>query len=183
MNSINRLKILFALMLLVGTTFRCSAQTSNELKIVSPFDSLQITEVLANGNIKTGNLEIVITFKNDYSKLAGVYLSLGGFYDFGITDSKGRNYKIHTNVNAVNTNKGYSNIPFIQFGDHKFDWVTYVKQEISSGDDRKLSVRLSKIDKGTQQITNFHVRCILSLDYGHVGDKMYSVEHIKINWK
>ncbi|MGF6928579.1 hypothetical protein QFZ48_004079 [Chitinophaga sp. W2I13] len=165
------------------TVLKCSAQEISKPEIIAPFDSLRLSDVHASGNIKTGTVEIIMNFKNDYSQVARVYLALGGFEDFGITDSKGRKYKLHTDVNAVNTNKGYINIPFIQFGDKKFSWVAHVIQEIPYTEMRKLTIRINKLDKGTQLLTNFHIRCILSLDYGNVGDKMYSVENIRINWK
>lgn len=183
MKKIIQLSILFAIFLTAFTSFRCVAQTSNELKVIVPFDSLQVDHIAAVGNIKTGVVEITMDFKNNYSKIARVSLGLGGFHDFGITDSKGRNFKLHTDVNTVNTNKGYNNIPFIQFGDKKFNWIATVAQDVPSTESRKLTVRINKVENSTMEISDFHIRCILSVDYGNVGDKMYLVENIKINWK
>ena len=139
--------------------------------------------VMATGNLKPGTVEITMDFKNWYSNIAGVSLGLGGFPDFGITDSKDRKFKLHTDVNTVNTNKGYGNIPLVEFGDKKFTWVATVNQEIPPTEARKLTIRLNKLDKSIKEIRDFHIRCILSVDYGNVGDQIYSVERIQINWK
>ncbi|MFX1707258.1 hypothetical protein PV783_25035 [Chitinophaga sp. CC14] len=174
--------VLLTCIISITVGFPASAQSISELKITAPFDSLGLTAVTASGNVKTGTIEVSMIFKNNYSKMAGVSLSLGGFPDFGITDAKGRKYKLHTDGNAVNTNKGYQDIPFIQFGDKKFTWVATVAQQIPPTETRKLIVRINKLDRSTGAITDFHIRCILSLDYGHIGDKVYKIENLKVDW-
>ncbi|MET7000736.1 hypothetical protein [Chitinophaga defluvii] len=168
--------------LLVATVFTVTAQDAHEIKISSPYPSLPLSDVKASGNQKTGIVEITMSFKNNYSKSAGVSLAIGGFDDLGITDSKGIKYKVFTQKNAVNTNKGFQNISFVQFGDKKFNWVATVKQEMSAGESRTLTLRM-KSENGVKSIGNFHIRCILSLDYEHIGDKMYLIENIPVVWK
>lgn len=175
--------ILLAFILLAAATPRAAAQTVSKVKTTIPFESLGLAEVKATGNKKSGMVEISMHFKNAYSKMAGVSLALGGFSDFGITDFKGHKYKVHTEENAVNINKGYLNIPFIEFGDKKFNWVAKVKQEIPAGETRKLTVRIKSTEGGTLVISDLHIRCILSLDYEHIGDKIYKVENIPVEWK
>ncbi|NLU94836.1 hypothetical protein [Chitinophaga sp. Ak27] len=183
MKNILPIASVLAFILSISMTKPCAAQGSVELQIISPFKEITLTDVKATGNKKNGMVEVSMNFKNESSQSAGVSLSLGGFPDFGITDSKGHKYKLFTDVNAVNSNKGYQNIPFIQFGDKKFDWVALVKQEFPSGEMRKLSVRFKSTEAASPALTDFHIRCILSLDYANVGDKLYELKNLKVDWK
>lgn len=162
------------------------AQSTDSMQVITPFDSLTIDNIKANGNLKTSALEIRMTFHNDYAATAGVSLSLGGFADFGFTDEKGKEYKIYTDSHLIGTqdvNKGYLKIPFVQFGDKKFDWVTLIQQDISHGQKKVLIVRLNDFNKACKVIRDFHVRCILALDIEHVGEELYRIENIPVEWK
>jgi len=164
----------------------CSAQGKGEMKVIIPFDSLTVDSIKARGNLKTGTLEIRMTFHNNYAATAGVSLSLGGFTDFGITDEKGKKYKIYTDSHLIGTedvNKGYLKIPFVQFGDKKYDWVTMIQQDVSHGQEKVLIVRINHFNKDNKLIKEFHIRCILALNLEHVGEELYRIENIPIEWE
>ena len=162
------------------------AQDNADMKVTMPFDQLPVSNIKAAGNFKTGSVEISMDFENKYDKTANVSLSLGGFSDLGITTDKGKKYKIYTSENLIGTadiNKGYARVSAVQFGDKKFDWVTMVQQDLPQGEKRKLTVRIDKFDKAAKVITDFHIRCILSLNYFHTGDNLYRIENLPIEWK
>src|SRR5690625_1847558 len=106
---------------LLGIGIRISnAQRADSMRITAPFDSLIIDSIKATGNLKAQTVEITMLVHNNYAATAGVSLSLGGFGDFGFTDENGKKYKIYTNSHLIGTqdiNKGYLEIPFVQFGD------------------------------------------------------------------
>jgi hypothetical protein len=162
------------------------AQDSVKLKVKIPFAFLEVSNVQVTGSRATGKLELTMDFENKHEKLAEVSLSLGGFERMGITSDKGKKYKIYTSENLIGTkdiNKGFLQVSAVQFGDKKFDWVTIVQQTISTGEKRRLTVRIDKYDKTSKIIAEFHVRCILALNYVHTGDELYRVENIPIEWK
>jgi len=164
----------------------CFAQDKGEMKVTIPFDSLSVDSAKAIGNLKTGTLEIRMTFHNNYAATAGVSLSLGGFTDFGITDEKGIKYKIYTDSHLIGTedvNKGYLKIPFVQFGDRKYDWVTLIQQDLTHDQQKELVVRISHFNKDNKIIKEFHIRCILALNLEHIGEKLYKVENLPIKWQ
>lgn len=164
-----------------------SAQSEDSMRVTTPFDSLTIDHIKATGDIKTGMLEIEMIFHNDYIATADISLSLGGFADFGFTIESGKKYKVFTNSHLIGThdiNKGYLNIPFVQFGDKKFDWVTMIQQKnVSHGEERQLIIHVNHFDKNARMIKGFHVRCILFLNLSFVGDKSYKVENLPVEWK
>jgi hypothetical protein len=162
-----------------------SAQDTTEMKIVSPFDSLIISNVKAIGNIETGSMEISMIVRNDYYRMIDAHWSLGGFEDLGITDDQGKNYKIFTStklIGTANINNGFKSISGVQFGSKKMDWLTYVKDTVSAGDSKKLIIRIPKVDKTVKSIRELHIRCILSKGYMWAGDKSYQINNIKIDW-
>lgn len=162
-----------------------SAQDTTEMKIVSPFDSLIMSNVTAIGNIEAGSMEISMVVRNDYYKMIDAHWSLGGFEDLGITDDKGKKYKIFTStklIGTANINNGFKSISGVQFGSKKMDWLTYVKDTLSAGDSRKLIIRIPKVDKTVKLIKELHIRCILSKGYMWAGDKSYVIKNIKVDW-
>lgn len=164
----------------------CFAQNKAEMTVTFPFDSLTVDSIETTGSLKTGTLEIRMTFHNNYSATAGVSLSLGAFEDFGITDEKEKKYKIFTDSHLIGTqdvNKGYLKIPFFKFGDKKYDWVTVIKQNLSHDQHKELIVRISHFNKENKTIKEFHIRCILALNLEYVGAKLCKVENIPVEWK
>lgn len=167
----------------VSTSF---AQSRDSMRVIAPFDSLRVDNVKASGNIKTGTLEIRMTFHNNYAATAGVSLSLGGFADFGIIDEKGKKYKIYTDSHLIGTqdvNKGYLKIPFVQFGDKKYDWVTLIQQDFTHSQQKELIVRIGHFNKDNKTIKEFHIRCILALNLEYIGTELCKVENVPIEWK
>lgn len=177
--------ILFAMYVFVSIQLPSFAQDTTEMKIISPFDSLTITNVKAVGNIETGSMEISMDVRNDYHKQTDVHWSLGGFEDLGITDDKGMKYKIFTStqlIGTANINKGFQKITGVQFGSKKMDWLTYVKDTVGIEQAKKLIIRLAKVDNAVRFIKELQIRCILTLDYVWAGDKSYQLKNIKIDW-
>ena len=163
-----------------------AAQDSNSLVINCPYDSLSVGNVKAVGIVKTGELTISVDFQNKYSKKSKVHFALGGYSDLGIENDKGSKYKIHTSERLIGTkdiNKGYGKISSVFFGDKKMGSFTYVEQELPTSDTKTLTVKLSGFDKSSKKILDFHVRCILFLNYMHVGDKFVQLKNIPIEWK
>jgi hypothetical protein len=170
---------------IIAFSLAASAQDTTEMKIISPFDSLIISNVKAIGNIETGTIEISMDVRNDYYKMIEAYWSLGGFEDLGITDDKGKKYKIFTStklIGTANINNGFKGISGVQFGSKKMDWLTYVKDTLSAGDSKKLIIRVPKVDKTVKSIKELHIRCILSKGYMWAGDKSYQISNIKVDW-
>ena len=136
--------------------------------------------------MKTGTLEIRMTFQNNYTATADVSLSLGGFEEFGLTDEKGKKYKIYLNSHLIgteDTNKGYQKIPFVQFGDKKYDWVVVIQQVLSRGRQKPLIVRINHFNPDNKVIKEFHISCILALQLENVGQELYKVANLPIEWK
>jgi len=161
------------------------AQDSTNLKITNPYDSLLLSDVKAIGNTTTGTLQITMKFKNISGKHQTVHLGLGSFEDFGITSKQGKRYKVFTSENVIGTiqvNKGFRKISAVQFGNKKLDWVTSVIQELNPGDKRSFSVLIDKFDKTDSMIKDFHIRCILTVNFMHAGDDRYIIENIPIEW-
>jgi hypothetical protein len=177
----------FAILYTVFTVFQLKAyaQDSTDMKIISPFDSLTITNVKAIGNIETGSMEISMDVRNDYHKLTDVHWILGGFEDLGLTDDKGIKYKIFTStqmIGTANINKGFQRITGVQFGSKKMDWLTYVKDTVGTNQSKKLIIRLAKVNKAVSLIKELQMRCILTLGYIWAGDKFYQIKNVKVDW-
>lgn len=174
---------------LIGFTilgqFSSLAQDSTTFKVSSPFQSLPIKDVVAKGNTGTGTVEIEITFQNNNPKLADIYLSLGAFNDFGVTDNKGAKYKVYTNEGLIESspiNKGFKKIQSVQLGDKKMQTVTYLKDTIPNSKQVPFRITIAKVDNSIQYIKEIHVRCILSVNHVWAGDQSYQIRNIKILW-
>lgn len=186
MNAIfrNRREILFLSLLLLAK-IHAFGQDSLAPKVVSPFESLLITDIAAKGNSATGTIQLEMKFQNKYPKVAGVYLSLGTFNDFGITDDKGNKYKVFTNEGLIESspiNKGYKQVQAVQFGNKKMQIVTYLKDTLSNGESMAFKITIGKLDKSIEYIKEVHIRCILSLNLAWAGDQSYQIHNIKVNW-
>jgi hypothetical protein len=176
---------LFVLFIIGLSTSTCRAQNPSNITILNPYDSLTVNDIKAIGNSRSSALNITMIFKNISSKRQTVNLDLGGFDDFGITTMNNKRYKVFTSENVIDNNqpnKGYKNISKIQFGNKKLDWVTIVKQELNPGEERLFSIWLDKFENSDLAIKNIHIRCILSINSMHVGDKKIAIENIPINW-
>ncbi len=163
-----------------------TAQDENSLTVSSPYDSLSVSNVKAVGMAKTGEVTISVDIENKYAKQAKVHFSLGGYSDLGIEDDKGNKYKIHTSERLIGTqdiNKGYKKISSVFFGEKKMGSFTYVEQELGTGDTKTFTIKLAQFNKSSKKITDLHVRCILFLNYMHVGDKMIKINEVPIEWK
>ena len=178
---------IIALVTILGLTGLKTRGQDNQLSIDKPpFDSLTVSNIKATGNFQTGALELRIEFVSNYAQLAKVHFSLGGFEGLGIIDCAGRKYKINTNDDLVGTsgiNEGFKKIDKVVFGDKKFEYFTYVEQEISATKSKTLVVAINKFDKGCKEIKQFHIRTLLSLAYIPKGDGLYAINNIKIDWK
>jgi hypothetical protein len=161
------------------------AQDTSQLTVKIPFDSIVVTNVKAVGNVQTGSVEISLDVRNDYHELVDLHWSVGGFDGLGMTDDKGKFYKIYTNTKAIGAagiNKGYLQIKGVQFGSKKMDWLTYVKDTVNAGNTKKLKVTIPKMQKDVAVIKEFHARCILSVSQMWVGDEQFTIENMKIEW-
>lgn len=173
---------IFALM--VGRLYGFSQDSSN-YSVTSPFSTLPLTNAVATGNTSTGTVEIRMEFQNKSPKSADVYLSLGAFNDFGITDGKGNRYKIFTNEGLIESspiNQGYKNIGSVALGNSKLHRVTFLKDTIASSNSLPLKITIDKVDKSDVLIKEIHVRCIFSPNHVWAGDQTYQVKNIKILW-
>jgi hypothetical protein len=180
----NTREILF-LCLLILARFHASGQDSSAPKVISPFESLPLTDVVAKGNTATGTIEIEMKFQNKYPKVADVYLSLGPYNDFGITDDKGNKYKVFTNEGLIESspiNKGYKQVNAVQFGNKKMQMVTYLKDTLNNGQSLVFKFTIGKLDKSTTYIKEVHIRCILSLNHVWAGDQSYQIRNIMVDW-
>gem|GEM_PF-6838193 len=160
-------------------------QDSTNYTVSSPFPSLQLTNISATGNLSTGAVEIKMQFQNKSAKLADIYLSLGTFNDFGITDAKGAKYKVFTNEGLIESspiNQGFKRISSVSLGNSKLQKVTYLKDTLSGSSDIPFKVILDRVDKSTMLIKEMHVRCIFSPNHVWAGDQSYQIRNVKINW-
>lgn len=163
-----------------------TAQDDNHLIVSLPYDSLSASNIKAVGAAKTGELTVSVDIENRYAKQAKIHFSLGGYNDLGVEDDKGNKYKIHTRSTPMGReegNKGYGKISSVFFGDKKMGSFTYVEQEIGTGDTKTFTIKLAQFNKSSKKIVDLHVRCILFLNYMHVGDKLVQFKNIPIEWK
>ena len=165
--------------------FHASGQDSLAPKVISPFNSLILTDVQAIGDVATGNVEIAMNFQNNYPKIADVYLSLGTYVDFGLTDNKDNKYKVFTNEGLIEKspiNAGYKKVNGVQFGNKKLQIVTYLKDTLATGHSLPFKITVGKLDKSINNIKEVHIRCILSLNHVWAGDQSYQIHNIKVDW-
>lgn len=179
--------LIFSLALVCSSfTTDCYSQDTDTLKTTVPFDSLSIRDITAIGNVETGSVVISMTFHNGYHKLAGVSLSLTDYPDFGVTAKDGRKFKVFNNSHLIGTsniNKGYYSVPSVSFGDAKLEWITVLQQSMKYGDDKILRIVLPKFGKENESTKELHILATLSLDYANVGNGMYKVENLKVDWE
>lgn len=155
-------------------------------KITIPFDSLVLREITSSGNPATGNLTVKMLFDNRYPGKATVHLKLGAFDDFGMVDDRGTKYKLFTSENLRGTagiNKGYQKVAAVEFGGKKSSSFMYAQQLIPAGEGKTLVIRLSGVNKGITKIASLHFRCRLMVDGKPMGEKMYQVEDVSVNWR
>lgn len=178
-------KLLISLLFYSSLAMAGFGQDTSAPTIKVPFDSIAVTNVKAVGNIQTGSVEISMDIRNDYHALVDLHWSVGGYDGLGMTDDKGKFYKIYTSTKAIGAagiNKGYLQIKGVQFGSKKMDWLTYVKDTVSAGNTKKLKVTIPKMQKDVAVIREFHARCILSVSQMWVGDEQFTINNIKIEW-
>lgn len=148
-------------------------------------DSIEITSSRASGDMESGQVQVNLTFKNNYSQPALVHLVLGGFVGLGLEDDLGKKYKIPTTDQLAGTesiNKGFLPIAFVQFGDKQFKWVTYVEQKIPPGQSRELVIRIPHVAKSTRAFTRIISRRLVSINYAQKADQVYTVNNVAITW-
>ena len=162
-----------------------SGFSQDSTAVTAPFPSLPLTNISATGNPSTGTVEIKMEFQNKSTKSADVYLSLGTFNDFGITDGKNAKYKVFTNEGLIETspiNKGYKRISSAALGSSKLQKVTYLKDTVGGGSSVPFKIIVDKIDKSTMLIKEVHIRCVFSPNHVWAGDQSYQIRNIKISW-
>jgi hypothetical protein len=85
-------------------------------------------------------------------------------------------------IGTAGINKSFLPIAGVLFGKNKMNFVTYVKDTLQTGESKTLIIRLGKVNKAVTYLKEFHIRCILTLNYMWVGDKTYQVKNIKVDW-
>ncbi|MFX1704983.1 hypothetical protein PV783_13560 [Chitinophaga sp. CC14] len=155
--------------------------------IISPtYDSILVSQVEASQNPFNGGVVIHLKFLNQYTKKIKLHFNIGGYEGLGLKDDKGVKYKIFTNSDAVGTNginDGFKPVAAVKFGASAFKYFTYVEQDLVSKEEKTFTIQLDKVDKKVQSIKALYLRCILSIDYGQVGDKTYMIENIPVTRK
>jgi len=157
-------------------------QTTN----AQPADSIEITHSQATGDTGSGQVQVSLTFKNNYAQPALVHLVLGGFDGLGLEDDQGKKYKIHTTEQLAGTesiNKGFINIAFVQFGDKQYKWLTYVEQKIPAGQARELLIRIPKVNKSTHAFTRIISRRQVTINHALKADQVYTINNVAITWQ
>src|SRR5580693_2438642 len=90
------------------------AQDSSQLQIISPYDSVSLSDVKAVGNLETGSVEVTMQVLSKYHKVASINFGGAGFDDLGVTDDKGVKYKYSSYDGppglSNGVNKGYARI-------------------------------------------------------------------------
>ena len=79
-------------------------------------------------------------------------------------------------------NKGYINIPFVQFGDKQFKSFTYVEQKLAPGETRKLIIRIPKVPSGVASFKEIFSHRQISINYGLVSDQVVKLPAVNIAW-
>jgi hypothetical protein len=166
--------------------FSVFAQDSTQLQIVSPFDSVTLSNVKAIGNLQTGSIEVTIQVLSKYHKLTNVNFGGAGFADLGVTDDKGVKYKYSSYDGppglSNGINKGYSQMTDLQLGKSKALMIISVQDTFHTGQSETLRFRLVKADKTVKTLKEVHLLCALTLDYMSAGQKQYYIKDIPVEW-
>lgn len=178
--------LLFAVVLSGFALPVMAQEDSSNLQVICPFDSLDIKDVKATGNLKTGAVQMSMQVRNGYHKLAQVDFGGGAFGDFGLIDDKGIKYKYSSyegpgGINA-GVNKGYARITDLQFGKSKVTVLISVQDTLHSSQAQSLSFRLPKVDKSVKSIKEVHILSTLMLHYMFVGQKEIILKNIPVEW-
>ncbi|MGN6419353.1 MAG: hypothetical protein ACTHMC_17775 [Pseudobacter sp.] len=167
-----------------------AAQTDSSARDTSisiPFPDLPIENIRAIGNKKTGTLVISMDFVNKVKdKFVQVALDFGGPASFVFATEKGPRFTVHTYYNDLyekNPNAKYSKVKHIKFGDDSLWLATSVRQQIDTGESRKLVITLPGFDKTSKEIREFAVHCDYTVRYDRKGTGFYKIAHIPIVWK
>lgn len=174
-----------AFIVLSVTTFSFSSLGQNKASLPAT-DSIQISNIQAEGDLATGQVQITMDFTNNYHQEALVFLVLGGFDGLGLVDNKGNKYKIHTTEQLINTadiNKGFINIASVRFGDKTFKSLTFVDQKIPTGESRQLTIRIPKVATSVTEFNELYSHRQVSINYGMVADNIIKLQDIKIHWQ
>ena len=148
-------------------------------------DSIQISNIHADGNSANGQVEVSMDFTNHYYRPVLIHLILGGYEGLGLTDNKGNKYKIPTSDQLYNTsdiNKGFIGISAVQFGDKSFKSFTYVDQKVPPGESRQLLIRIPKVSQSITEFNELSTHRQVSINYGLVGDHVIKLQDIRILW-
>jgi hypothetical protein len=162
------------------------AQDSTQLQIISPYDSISLSDVKAIGNAETGSIQVTMQVLNRYHKLAIINIGGSAFGDLGLTDDKGIKYKYFSYSGppglTVGHNKGYSQMTDLVLGKSKVQMFIYVQDTFHVDQAATLKFRLVKVDKNVKTIKEAHLLCTLTLDYMAAGQKQFFIKNIPVEW-
>jgi len=162
------------------------AQDSTQLQIISPFDSIGLSDVKAMGNLETGSIQLTMQVTNKYHKMAIINIGGSAFDDLGLTDDKGTKYKYFSYSGppglTVGHNKGYSQMTDMVLGKSKVQMFIYVQDTFHVDQSATLKFRLVKVDKSVKTIKEAHLLCTLTLDYMAAGQKQFFIKNIPVEW-
>jgi len=177
----------FRLLLVVFMpTLAIFAQDSTQLQIISPFDSIGLSDAKAIGNLETGSIQVTMQVTNKYHKIAIINIGGSAFDDLGLTDDKGIKYKYFSYSGppglTVGHNKGYSQMTDMVLGKSKVQMFIYVQDTLHADQETTLKFRLLKVDKSVKTIKEAHLLCTLTLDYMSAGQKQFFIKSIPVEW-
>jgi hypothetical protein len=179
-------RVFIALFFVLSTVSVFGQAEAPEGNIISPFDSLSVSNLTATGNLQTGAVQVKMRVQNDYHKMAQIDFGGGTFDDFGVIDDKGARYKYSSNddPHGLNSgiNKGYSRISDLKLGKNKVTMLISVQDTLHNGQSRILSFTLPKADKSVKGLTEIHIMTTLTLNYMFTGQKQTVVKNIPITW-
>jgi len=154
-------------------------------KVTGAFDSIEVKEIKATGNLTSGTVTITMQVHNRYATSALVHFQLGGEENFSIVDDKGTKYKIFTSENllrAAGINKGFHNIASLHFGGQRSSSFMYARQELGPDESKLLSIQIDKVDKTVHTIKAFRIRCRRATGIKMDDETVYQIENIPVNW-
>jgi len=162
------------------------SQDSTQVQIISPFDSVSVTDVKAVGDLETGSVQVSMQVLSKYHKLASVSFGGAGFGDFGLTDDRGVKYKYFSYDArpgiSYGFNKGYSPINDLYLGKKKVLLIIAVEDTFHTGQSEMLKFRLVKVDKAVKTIKEAHLLCTLMLNNMLAGQKQFYIKNIPVEW-
>jgi hypothetical protein len=162
------------------------AQDSTQLQVISPFDSVSLSDVKAIGNLETGSVQITMQVLNKYHKVAIINIGGAAFDDLGLTDDRGTRYKYFSYSGPPGLtqghNKGFSQITDMALGKSKVQMFIYVQDTLHVDQSETLKFRLVKVDKSVKTIKEAHLLCTLTLDYMSAGQKQFYIKNIPVEW-